>query len=360
MKGRKPAASRLRKAFMAAAAMLALSTGTVTLDNLPKDPATDTQTISTFNIGAENQYGYNISPVDQLWKHTLSMKSEAQMNADLLAAAAEADSWRTRALIEKGLDMAKYGDRAMAVAAGNGAHDVVQVLLSAHVAADAQNSAALIAAAEGNHTEVALTLIKAGANSAAQNSAALIAAAGHGNTVLMRALLNDGAAADAQNNAALHAAVAGGHVQAADVLLSAQKTVLTAVPAAPPVYDFDHLGMTTFDYNNPFSATSRMGPFGPGDVGLPSYADYRYYTTQANAVDVNANNGEALYQAVYRNDTAMARLLLQHGANADARGGAIKQLANESRNADMVNLLNGRAKSAGVSFDFLWPNGFGP
>jgi ankyrin repeat protein len=361
MKGRKPAASRFRKAFMAAATILALGTGSVSLDNLPKDPATDTQTIVTFNIGAEDQYGYNISPIDQFWKHTLSMKSEAQMNAALLSAAAEADSWRTRALIEQGLDMAKYGDRALIVAAGNGANDVVKVLLAANVAAGAQNSAALIAAAEGNHTDVALTLIKAGASSSAQQSAALIAAAGHGNTVLVQAMLNDGAGADAQNNAALMAAIVGGHTQVADALLDAKKMVTMTVPYAPPVYDFDHLGMSTFDYNNPFDMTPRMGGFGPGDhYGPPFYPDFSLRSASVDAINVNANNGEALYQAVFHNNADMVRVLLQHGADVNARDGAIKQLANESRNIEMVNLLNGKTPTASTSFNLLWPNGFGP
>lgn len=361
MKGRKPAASRFRKAFMAAAALVALGTGSISLDNLPKDPATDTQTIVTFNIGAEDQYGYNISPVDQFWKHTLSMKSEEQMNAALLSAAAEADSWRTRALIEQGMDMVKYGDRALVVAAGSGAHDVVKVLLEANVSASVQNSAALIAAAEGNHTEAALTLIKAGANSAAQSGAALIAAAGHGNTVLVQAMLNDGARADAQNNAALMAAIDGGHAQAADVLLNAQKTIMISVPHTPPVYDFDQIGMSTFNYNNPFHRMPHVGPFSFGDhYGAPFYPDASLRTASVDAINVNANNGAALYQAVFRNDAEMVRVLLQHGADANARNGAIKQLANESRNMEMVNLLNGKTPAAGMPFNLLWPNGFGP
>jgi len=361
MKGRKPEASRFRRAFMAAAAILALSTGSATLDNLPKDPATDTQTVVTFNIGTDSQYGYNISPIDQFWKHTLSMKSEEQMNAALLSAAAEADSWRTRALIEQGMDMVKYGDQAMIVAAGAGANDVVKVLLEANVSASGQNSAALIAAAEGNHTEAALTLIKAGASSAAQSSDALVAAAGHGNMLLVRALLNDGANADAQNNAALMAAVVGGHAQVADALLNAQKTVLTTVPYTPPVYDFDQLGMSAFDYHNPFSATPRLGPSALGDnYGPPHYPDFTWRSTTVDAINVNANNGAALYQAVFHNDADMVRVLLQHGADAGARDGAIKQLANESRNTEMVNLLNGKTPVAGAQFNLLWPNGFGP
>lgn len=352
MKGRKPRPSRFRKAFMAAAAILTLSTGTVTLDNLPKDPVTDTQSVVTFNVGAEDQYGYNISPVDQFWKHTLSLKSEDQMNAALLSAAAEADSWRTRALIQQGLDMVKYGDRAMVVAAGAGGDDVIKALLEAGVS---PSSVALMAAAENNHTQAALTLLAAGANGAAESSTALISAAGHGNTTLVEALLADGARADAQNNAALMAAITGGHSGVADMLLSAEKTVMVPM-APPPVYDFDHLGMSTFNYNNPLDRLT--GPFSlnaPDAFGPPFYMDFRYDIQTVDAINVNANNGQALYEAVYRNDTDMVRTLMKHGADVDARDGAIKRLANESRNVEMVNLLNGKTPVASFHPNFMGP-----
>src|SRR5690606_20697490 len=156
-----------------------------------------------------------------------------------------------------------------------------------------QNSAALIAAVEGNHTAAALTLIKAGANGAAEFSTALVSAAGHGNTVLVQALLNDGARADTQNNAALMAAVIGGHNGVADMLLSAEKTVMVPV-TPPPVYDFDYLGMSTFDYNNPLDRYSSPFSFNTPDAfGPPFYMDFRYAPQTVDAVNVNANNGQA-------------------------------------------------------------------
>jgi hypothetical protein len=357
MKGRKPGKSRFRKAFMAAATIFALGTGGTALDTLPKDAVTDTQSIVTFNIGTDQQYGYNISPIDQMWKHTLSMKSAEQQNNDLLTAAAEADSWRTRALIQQGLDMAKYGQQAMFVAADNGGNDVVKALLEAGVRADAQNSLALLNAVRGNHTQTALDLLDAGAKPYGQDNAILIAAATHGNAVLVEALLDKGAYAGAKNNAALLAAVQNGHTAVADVLLSAEKTVV--IPATPVYFDFGVTGAVPA-YKNPFN--TQATPFTTYTSFGDSYSTYYpgdgfemgYTLGKATAIDVNANNGQALYEAVYHNDAAMVRTLLAHGADADARDGAIKRLANESRNVEMVNLLKGKAATP------TYPNFMGP
>ena len=356
MKGRKPGQSRFRKAFLAAATIFALGTGGTALDTLPKDAVTDTQSIVTFNIGTDQQYGYNISPVDQMWKHTLSMKSPEQQNNDLLTAAAEADSWRTRALIQQGLDMAKYGQQAMFVAADNGGNDVVKALLEAGVRADAQNSLALLNAVRGNHTQTALDLLDAGAKPYGQDNAILIAAATTGNVVLVEALLDKGAFAGVKNNAALLAAVQNGHTAVANVLLAAEKTVV--IPATPSFFDFESLG-TTPPYNSPFnthvSPYSSYTSFGDSYTYYPGIGFEMGYTLgKTAAIDVNANNGQALYEAVYHNDAAMVRTLLAHGADADARDGAIKRLANESRNVEMVTLLKGKTAAP------TYPNFMGP
>jgi len=356
MKGRKPGTSRFRKAFLAAATIFALGTGGTALDTLPKDAVTDTQSIVTFNIGTDQQYGYNISPIDQMWKHTLSMKSPEQQNNDLLAAAAEADSWRTRALIQQGLDMTKYGQQAMVVAAGNGGNDVIKALLEAGVKADGQNSLALLEAVRGNHTQTALDLLDAGAKAYGQDNAILISAATTGNVALVEALLDKGAPAFAKNNAALLAAVQNGHTAVADVLLSAEKTVV--IPVATSFFDFESLGVTP-PYNNPFnthvSPYSSYTSFGDSFTYFPGDGFESGYTLgKTTAIDVNANNGQALYEAVYRNDTAMVRTLMIHGADVDARDGDIKRLANESRNVEMVNLLNGKTVNP------AYPNFMGP
>lgn len=338
MKGRKPGISRFRRAFLVAAAAIGLTTGSVGIDNLPKDPVTDTHI--TFQTGSADQYGYNISPIDQMWKHTLAMKSEAQRDLDLLAAAQDGDSWRIRALVEHGINTETAGASALAAGAGAGHADVVDALLKAGVKADAQVNAALIAAAKNNHSMIALTLLENGAYAGARGSDALISAAENGNDVLVRALLARGADANAQDGMPLQAAIQGGHADVADALLSATRTAAVSIPTAPDYSIWT--GAQPFDHH---ISPNRFGPppfFSPIDDPF----SMNFTLVERPVIDVNANNGQALYDAVYKNDIDMVRTLLKHGADANAKDGAIKQLANESRNTEMANLLNGKTPAA--------------
>ncbi len=333
MKGRKPGTSRFRRAFLVAAAALGITAGGTGLDNLPKDPVTDTHI--TFQTGSADQYGYNVSPRDQMWKHTLAMKSDAQRGVDLLAAAQDGDSWRIRALVQHGIDTEVAGAAALVAGAGAGHADVVDALLKAGVKADAQVNAALIAAAKNNHGAVALQLLEAGAYAGARGSDALISAAENGNDPLARALIARGADPAAQGGMALQAALDAGHADVADTLLSATRSI--AVPAALPPVDY-----SIWTGSRPFDDHISPHRFGPPPF-FSSFDDaYGYTMVDRPVLDVNANNTQALYDAVYKNDVAMVRVLMKHGANADAQDGAIKQLANESRNTEMVNLLNGK------------------
>jgi hypothetical protein len=275
MKGRKPGTSRFRRAFLVAAAAIGITAGGAGLDNLPKDPVLDTHI--TFQAGTPEQYGYNISPVDQMWKHTLGMKSAAQRDIDLIAAARAGDSWRVRVLATQGIDAEAAGAQALVAAAGAGHADVVDALMKAGVKADAQNGAAFRAAREGHHAA------------------------------------------------------------AVDILLSQTRTVAVFAPGPRDPYSIWTGGKPYDD------------AFGPHRFGPPpffdSYSDpfdMRFTLVTQPVIDVNANSGQALYDAVYNNDLAMARVLVRHGADAGARGGKIRQLANESRNTAMVDLLNGR------------------
>lgn len=338
MKGRKPGISRFRRAFLVAATAIGLTTGSVGIDNLPKDPVTDTHI--TFQTGSADQYGYNISPIDQMWKHTLVMKSDAQRDLDLLAAAQDGDSWRIRALAEHGINTEVAGARALAAGAGAGHADVVDALLKAGVKADAHVNAALVAAAKNNHAAIALTLLENGALASARGSDALISAAENGNDALARALIARGADANAQDGMALQAAIQGGHADVADTLLSATRTVAVSIPVAPDYSIWT--GAKPFDQH---ISPNRFGPppfFSPIDDPF----NMNFTLAERPIIDVNANNGQALYDAVYKNDIDMARVLMKHGADANAKDGAIKQLANESRNTAMVNLLNGNTPAA--------------
>lgn len=337
MKGRKPGISRFRRAFLVAAAALGMTVGSTGLDNLPKDPVTDTHI--TFQTGTADQYGYNISPLDQMWKHTLGMKSDAQLAGDLLAAAQDGDSWRVRVLAQHGMDTEVAGANALTAAAGKGHTDVIAALLQAGVKADGQVNAALIAAAKNNHAAAALQLLEAGAFAGARGSDALISAAENGNDPLARALIARGADPAAQNGMALQAAIDAGHADVADTLLSQTRSV--AVSTTPTDYSI-------WTGSRPFDSHISPNRFGPPPFFSPYDDMYgaNFTLVERPVLDVNANNTQGLYDAVYKGDVAMARVLLKHGANADAQDGAIKQLANESRNTEMVNLLHGKTAAA--------------
>lgn len=308
MKGRKPGTSRIRRAFLVAAATLGLTVGGTGLDQLPKDPVTDTHI--TFQTGTPDAYGYNISPVDQMWKHTLGMKSQSARDADLTAAAKEGDSWRVTILTQHtGFDPYGAGAHALVAAAAAGHDDVVDVLLKSNVTAYAQHSAALIAAAENNHLPTVQKLLAAGADAGAQDGAALMAA------------------------------IEGGHAAVADALLSATRAV--AVPL--PYNDNYGYGASYRAFDQHISPNT-FGPppfFSPMDTGFDNYT-----LVQRPAIDVNAQQGQALYNAVSNNDVAMAHVLMKHGADADARGGAIKELAEAKGDVDMTRLLTGRTSAA--------------
>lgn len=300
MKGRKPGTSRIRRAFLVAAAALGITAGGTGIEQLPKDPMTDTHI--TFQTGTPDAYGYNISPLDQMWKQTLGMKSQSARDADLLEAARAGDSWRVGALVRHdGFNPYGAGGDALTAAARAGHADVVNVLLKANVQAYHQQSAALVAAAENNHLQIVQQLLAAGAD------------------------------AGAQDGRALKAAIDGGNTAMADALLSATRTVAVTIPASDSYWS----GRRAFD--------DHISPrtFGPPPFFSPF--DYDYTLVQRPAIDVNAHQGQALYDAVYNNDAAMVRVLLKHGADADARGGAIKDLARDSGNAEMMRLLSGKA-----------------
>lgn len=336
MKGRKPGISRFRRAFLVAAAAIGITAGSAGLDQLPKDPVTDTHI--TFQTGTPDQYGYNISPLDQMWKHTLNMKSAAQLEADLFAAAQDGDSWRVRALVRHGMTP-DATDQALKTGARAGHADVVEALLSRQASTPGLN-AAMIEAARQGHTDIALMLIDYGASAHAYGSEALIHAARNGDARLVGSLLIGGADANVQSGAALQAALEARHADIADALLAAKK--LVSVPVA--TYDPYSIWTGSEPYHHINRQMIQRG-FGPppffSDSDFPVYFD----VYERPFIDVNANNGQALYTAVYRNDAASVRVLLKHGANPDARGGEIKQLANESRNTEIVNLLSGKTAS---------------
>jgi ankyrin repeat protein len=262
---RKPFGSRLRRAFIVAAAALGIGGGVMTMDNLPKNPQTDTQTVTTYNAGQYNQYGYNISPSDQMWKQTINMRSDYQNTVDLMNAAQSGDSWRVQALIDKGAFKVNSQDGidALATAAYNGHADVVKTLLSNGIDPTANDSQALISALSGGQMDIAVRLLNYGAQASAQNSYGLTIAVDRGDAYMAQVLINYGADATANNSSAYKQAQSYGFDTVAGVLKDAGAT-----EAAPlPSYNYDFLFGNTGPATGPFSIWNYGGPFGPAAPG---------------------------------------------------------------------------------------------
>lgn len=193
MKGRKPTTSKFRRAFVIAAAVLGFGAGTATLDNIPKDPVTDTAIV--LNDGAYNQTGINISPSDQLWKQTLSMRSQTSIESELMAAASSGDSWRVQAIFDNGAVSGRSGiaTDALSQAAYFGHADVVKTLLSNSVDPTANDGAAMLAAIRGGNSEIAIQLMDLGVRADVQNNEALLLASFRGDYYMVYTLLDRGA-----------------------------------------------------------------------------------------------------------------------------------------------------------------------
>lgn len=263
---RKPFGSRLRKAFIVAAAALGIGGSVVTLDNLPKNPQTDTQTVTSYNVGQYNQSGYNISPSDQLWKQTINMRSSYQNSVDIMNAAQAGDSWKIQALIDKGaLNVnSQDGIEALATAAYWGHNDVVTVFLRNGADPTANDSQSLVAALQGGQMTIAERLMGYGAQASAQNNRGLMIAAETGNSYMAQSLILFGADATADNSAALKQAQANGFENVATVLKAAGATEAAPLPAFNSSYMlYGNNGSAT----GPFSIWNYGGPFnlpGPG------------------------------------------------------------------------------------------------
>lgn len=268
---RKPFGSRLRKAFIVAAAALGIGGGVMTMDNLPKNPETDTQTVTTYNVGQYNQYGYNISPSDQMWKQTINMRSDYQNTVDLMNAAQSGDSWRVQALLDKGAFKINSQDSsdALATAAFWGHNDVVSVFLRNGEDPTANDSQALVSALRGSNMQIAERLMGYGAQAGAMNNHGLMVASELNNAYMAQVLINNGADATANDSAAFRNAKAMGYDAVADVLKAAGATDGTEVEPLPSFNSNYMLFGNNGSATGPFSIWNYGGPFGPAAPGSP-------------------------------------------------------------------------------------------
>lgn len=265
MKGRKPTTSKFRRAFVIAAAVLGFGAGTATLDNIPKDPVTDTAIV--LNDGAYNQTGINISPSDQLWKQTLSMRSQTSIESELMAAASSGDSWRVQAIFDNGAVSGRSGiaTDALSQAAYFGHADVVKTLLSNSVDPTANDGAAMLAAIRGGNSEIAIQLMDLGVRADVQNNEALLLASFRGDYYMVYTLLDRGADPRSNDAASLTYAKMFGYDGVASMLQTSIDTKNAIDLQANTYSPSSSFGTLPDGTQSPFPNWQYRGPgFSPG------------------------------------------------------------------------------------------------
>lgn len=351
MKGRKPFGSQVRKAFIIAAAALGMGASTGIIESLDKDPLTDTQNVTTFQQGTTAQYGYNISPIDQMWKHTLALKSEEQRTEDLIAAAREGDSWRVQALLDHGINTGHEGLSALHVAIRSHHADVVNVLLDGGVAVNAERGNPLLAAIILKDDTIARILLARGADVTAQDSLAMRMAAEDGNLPMVMALVNAGADPAAVGSQALVDAAAHGHAGVVEYLLSTTKTFRVSddgfdLVRVPDADAFSLAGSNTLTYK-------AVDVHAYNDAALESAVAGGYTEVARMLINAGANmdihNGSPLAYAVLNGDEPLVTFMIASGADVNAGSGKALNMAVMTDNVSMAKILMEAGAAKGIN-----------
>ncbi|KAI9748141.1 MAG: hypothetical protein M4579_007306, partial [Chaenotheca gracillima] len=205
-------------------------------------------------------------------------------------------------LLDSGADVIAQNDDhpALYIASRRGYEQIVQLLLERGADANAQDgdSTALWAASLGGHEQIVRLLLEHGADVSAQSNVgtttALYAASGEGHQQIVRLLLEHGANVEAQvdGNTALQLATANGHEQIVRLLLE------HGADLNPHIGD---------DYS-PLCVASTLGN------------EQIVRTFLKHGADINAQNSDgstALYTASDEGHEQIVRLLLEHGADVN-------------------------------------------
>jgi len=296
--GHKPQSSRLRRAFVAACTFLGAGIGSVGIEQLPKDPVTDTQKISTFREGTSEQFGFNISPVDQLWKASLSLRSEGDLFKDFYAAARQGDSWRIRAMI----DHAPMSGLADPV--------VYKGLL--------QES--LVAAAMGGYSDVMALLLDQGADPNASRGEAILASIHKGGFDAVKLLVEHNGDPNIANGAPLWAAALVNDDKIGQLLIERGADPM-AHGAAPIRYAAERENDGFFI----LLVVQAGGPDVQDGLALRNAAQFGqdkavWYLLSVGA-DPNIAGGQPLYNAVKSGNVKSVEKLLRYGANPNLTPG---------------------------------------
>lgn len=353
MKRRRPFKSRLRNAFLTVSGILGIGASGVVIETLPKDPTTDTQILTTYNIGTSQQRGYNISFIDQFWKQSLAFKAHDALVADMIAAAKDGDSWRVSTVLKHGgIDLQKDAGLALVEATRSGHMDVISVLLQAGVKANALNDAPFLAAMDVQNYTLALRYADLAKPSAANLHQGAVMAAGAGSLATLDALITRGVDITAQNNSLLVAASGGGQIHIIQRLLQEKTTqTVTEYIQTPNAYYGGYYDSNsdfmTHDQNFGYDAFQPGCTFFPEDnlnFGGPYEHPPLSQTTVEKTIDVykvdlNADNGMPLKMAAINGEEAAFKILVDAGADIRVAGQEILSNAVASGNASLVQYI---------------------
>jgi len=257
----------------------------------------------------------------------------------LIDAAKRSDVAAVRALLQQGLDVdARAGDGATALhwAAYRGRADLVQLLIQSNAAVNVTNDLGvtpLWVAASARGTATVEALLAAGAEPnlvPPTGETPLMIAARMGNLEAITQLIAHGAEVNAKEAArgqtALMWAVSERQPQAATLLIDAgadlhARTVASKrfVQLCCSDYNGDARGTAWVDYGGftPFLFAAREGNVESAEALLAA---------GANVNDTGADGSTALAVAALSGQSAVAELLIEHGADLNAAGGGYAPL----------------------------------
>ncbi|HYD19282.1 MAG TPA: ankyrin repeat domain-containing protein [Patescibacteria group bacterium] len=284
---------------------------------------------------------------DQHWRATLRSRRAEQLNADMVSALEQGDSWRFRMLMQVPAQWSR-NDEILRMAVKHGRLDMLLELVKNDPEwTDKANMHRLgEIAAENGHTGVVRHLVEeCGLDVHYYSEEMLRVAVKKGHADVVRFLLSKEADPTVWTNEPIRDAAENGHLEIVRLLLDAGADInahnyhgsvlcLAVSSANKELVEF-LLDRGADISAEGFSAFVRAGAEGRLDM-LQLFLDRK--------VDANAKNGEAFISAIINHHTDAAELLLAQGADVNAQGGkALRHAAGQGMTEEAEFLLRHRA-----------------
>lgn len=274
--------------------------------------------------------------------------SSNSLDKELLEAARKGDTAAVQSLLQSGANIEttdQYGSTALIEAASGGYTDTVKLLLGRGANIEAKLSfgrTVLSAAAGSGHPDTVKLLLDKGANIHAEGDRALIDATTYGQTEMVKLLLKKGANIHAEGDDALTNAAGLGHTDIVSVLLDAGADI-----KAKDKYGNTALGEAALEgHTDTVKLLLDRGAdiHAKGDDALIGAADGGHTETVKllldRGADIHAGGDGALYHAVSGGRTDTAIFLLGRGIDMHGTGAAEALIrAAQNGQTDMVKLL---------------------